>query len=125
MWSDTVVHDAYGHRRQSADLICRLVDVAHEPVDQVKQHLVADIAQIGNARGGRVGYQIHFCAGLRGSDEHGKYRTCDLKAGRVLRHLEILAQHREEAAEMRVAPVIARPFTLLDDSEAAQGALHW
>ena len=68
-----------------------------------------------NARGGRVGYQIRFSAGFGGSHENRKHRTCDLEAWRVLPHLEILAEHREEAAEVRVAPVTARPFTLLND----------
>src|SRR5690348_15204821 len=114
-WPDYVGHDAYGHIRESADLFCRLVDVAHEPVEQVKEHLVGDVAQIGDARGGRVGDQVHLPAGLRGPHEKGKYRTCDLEARRVLLHLEILAEHRKEAAEVCVAPVTARAFTLLND----------
>src|SRR5262245_33871416 len=112
-WPDDVVHDAYGHRRESSDLIRRLVDAAHEPVEQEKEHLVGDVAQIGNACGDRIGYQIHLCASLGWPHEHGKYRAGDLEAGCVLHHLEIFAQHRQEAADVRVAPVTARTFTLL------------
>jgi hypothetical protein len=112
---DDVEHHADADVGEGLDLILGLVDTAHEPVQQLQQHLISDVAEISDPRRGRIGDQVRILTRLRRTHQHGEHGPCDLQPRVGLLQRQVLLEHQEEAAEVGVPPFAARTLALLDD----------
>ena len=112
---DGAEHQVDGRVGQRLELGIGLLGVREEALQHQQQDLVADVEQVHDLAGDRVGGQRNAGVALGRPDVDRDHRP-DRVEGRVgLAQLQVLVEDRDELAEVRVPPVPARALALLQD----------
>ena len=114
-WLDHVEHQPDGDLGEDLHLLVVLVHPAEEPVEKLEEHLVGDIAEVGDGRGLGIADQVGGLAVLGGPHECRQNGSGELHSRVRGAHREKLVEDAQEASEVGVTPISPRPLTLFDD----------
>ena len=108
-------HQRHGGIGEGGELGVGFLGVREEPLQGQQQDLVADVEQVHDALGGRVGDQQAVRIALARPDVSGDGRPGGAEGGVGLAQLLELVKDGDELTEVRTLPGSSQPFALLQD----------